>query len=178
MADMFMPMKNVMNSIELLKKIFEDKLYIEDKKIDSDGNIISVIHKRNAPLIITDDVKNSNLYNFLPRQYFELMSYANGLELYNYDGIDGLCILGIDDVEKYTSYAKNTFEDDWDDNIFIIGKILGEDSYIGYRCSREIDQILDCYFEVSPEDWEIIDNGLDNFLTRFIVGKGKKFWIE
>ena len=114
----------------------------------------------------------------IPKQYIEFLLYSNGMELYNYDNIDGLKLLSIQELETHTDYSINTFEDDWQDNILIFAKIIGEDNYLGFRINDQYCEIIDCYFEQMPSDWEVIDGTFDEFLTKYLISNGNKYWIS
>jgi hypothetical protein len=100
------------------------------------------------------------------------------MELFNYDNLDGLKLLSLQEIEQYTKYCKNTFEEDWQDNIIIFAKIIGEDNYLGFKLNDNNYEIIDCYFEEMPSDWESIGCQFDEFLKKYITEKGNKFWIN
>ena len=164
-----------MKSIKLLIKLFEGKKNCELKIKDSNGNEIITYNTKKDGIKISD--KEYGLIDLLPRQYVDLLCFSDGIELFNYDNIDGLKLLGLDEIEKYTNYSKNTYEEDWDDDIIIFAKIIGEDNYLGFRKKEYGYDILDCYFEELPSDWEIISSDFDEFLVRFLSEEGNKFWI-
>ena len=85
------------------------------------------------------------------------------MELFNYDNLDGIKLLSLQEIEKYTNYCKNTFEEDWQDNIIIFAKIIGEDNYLGFRMKENYYEIIDCYFEESPSEWAVIAYEFDEF---------------
>lgn len=164
-----------MKSIKLLIKLFEGKNYCEIKIKDSNGKEIITYNIKNNGINLSE--KEHSLIGLLPKQYVDLLCFSDGVELFSYDNIDGLKLLGLDEIEKYTNYSKNTYEEDWCDDIIIFAKTIGEDNYLGFRIKEDGYEILDCYFEEIPSDWEVISNDFDDFLCKYISEEGNKFWI-
>lgn len=169
-----------MKSIDELQIMMNMKMFATINKLDSEGNPIVVKNKLEERCTDGEIKKIQNeLQIEIPKQYTEFLLKYNGAKLFDYDGVDGLNLLSIQDILKYTLYASNTFEEDWISNIIIFGKIIGEDSYLGFKVNEnEKCQIVDCYFEELPIDWNCFDLSFDEFLLRYISGKGNKFWIE
>lgn len=164
-----------MNSLTILETLLKGKDSCELGKTDSDGNNIFVTIKlRNS--ISNEDFTNP-IIDSLPKQYIDLLLYSNGMELFNYNDIDGLELLSINEIEKYTRYAKKTFEEQWQDNIIIFAKIIGEDNYLGFRKTTEGYAIIDCYFEELPNEWRVIAESFDSFLEKYLLSYGDKYWI-
>ena len=113
----------------------------------------------------------------MPKEYMEFLSFSNGMELFNYDEIDGVKLLSLNEIENYTSYGKNTFEEDWQDNVLFFAKIIGEDNYLGFRMKENKYEVIDCYFEELPSEWNIVAESFDDFLEKYITNNGEKFWI-
>jgi len=40
-----------------------------------------------------------------------------------------------------------------------------------------IYSIIDCYFEEIPENWKVITTSFDEFLVKFLLEQGKKYWL-
>ena len=164
-----------MQSIETIKTLLAGEKYRELTIKESDGNDIVVTIVVNSP--ICKDEFNAYSANILPEQYVELLTFANGMELFNYDNIDGIKLLGLDEVQSYTQYAKNIYEDNWQESIIIFGKIIGEENYLGFRVKDGGYEILDCYFDEIPENWKVISNDFDAFLHKYIILNGEKYWL-
>lgn len=167
-------------SIEILKQINENKKEHFFTKTDNRGNTICVVNK-------TADSANEEELQYImdvcriPSSYVNFLSIYNGAKLFDYDGIDGLQLLSSKEILPYTQYAKNTFGEEWDDKIIIFAKMIGEDNYLGFKMpDNDSDNyvILDCYFEECPEDWRIIETSFDDFLSKYLLSNGKKYWIE
>lgn len=156
-----------------------EKEHIFTKK-DSIGNMITVVNKTEKA---AREEEIEELINgcWIPDCYMEFLAICNGAKLFDYEGIDGLQLLSTREILEYTQYAKNTFEEEWDERITIFAKVIGEDNYLGFKkLGNEIGQyvIMDCYFEECPEEWNIIEGSFDDFLSKYLLSNGNKFWIE
>ena len=165
-----------MKCIELLESILKGKNNCIISKKDAEGKNISTIINKNPAY--NDCRKDYNFIKIIPKEYVDFLSFSNGMELYNYDDIDGVRLLSLEEMEEYTLYAKNTFEDNWQDNILIFAKIIGEDSYLGFKLYEMKYEIVDCYFEVLPSEWSVIGENFDDFLQKYISKNGDKYWIN
>lgn len=164
-----------MKSIEMLDTLLGERDSCKVEKKDSLGNYISVTIKKNEP--INNYEYESPLLDMMPKEYMEFLTFSNGMELFNYDEIDGVKLLSLREIENYTSYGKNTFEEDWQDNILFFAKIIGEDNYLGFRMKENKYEVIDCYFEELPSEWNIVAESFDDFLEKYITNNGEKFWI-
>ena len=169
-----------MISIEILAKMNENKKEHIFSKTDSIGNIITVVNKTEEAASKAEIQQLINLGQ-IPDSYVEFLTVYNGAKLFDYEGIDGLQLLGTKEILQYTQYAKNTFEEEWDESIIIFAKIIGEDNYLGFKM-RDSDRnkyvILDCYFEECPKEWRVIDISFDDFLSKYLLINGCKFWVK
>ena len=167
-----------MISIEILIKINDNKKEHIFTKTDSMGNIITVTNTM-AGSASEEEMQYIISKCRVPDSYMEFLSVCNGAKLFDYEGIDGLQLLSTREVLKYTKYAQNTFEEEWDEKIIIFAKVIGEDNYLGFKMMDDNQYIiLDGYFEESPADWKIIEGSFDDFLSKYLLSNGSKFWIE
>ncbi len=169
-----------MKAIEILIKMNENKKEHIFSKTDSIGNTITVVNKTEKSASKVEIEQMMSEYP-VPECYVEFLVAYNGAKLFDYEGIDGLQLLGTKEVVKYTQYAKNTYEEEWDESIIIFAKIIGEDNYLGFKMGYNDNSqyvILDCYFEECPEDWRIIESSFDDFLSKYLCSNGNKFWIR
>ena len=169
-----------MISIEILNKMNENKRAHIFTKVDSNGNVITVTNTMAEPAS-EGEIQYMISNSWVPDSYKEFLSICNGARLFEYEGIDGLQLLSVREVLKYTQYAKNTFEEEWDESIIIFAKIIGEDNYLGFQMrdnDRRQSVVLDCYFEERPEEWRIIASSFDEFFSKYLLTNGSKFWIE
>ena len=165
-----------MKSINLLKQILDGKKNCKITINDSEGN--EIITSISICSGVEKSEKNEQMMKLLPKQYVDILQFSDGIELFNYDNIDGIKLLSIKEIEKYTQYSRNTFEEDWLEDIIIFAKIIGEDNYLGFKKNENDYDILDCYFEELPMEWKIISNDLDVFLVEYIRKHGEKYWIS
>lgn len=169
-----------MISIEILNKMNENEKEHMFTKTDSIGNIITVTNAMEESAS-EEEIKYMISKCGVTDSYIQFLSVSNGAKLFDYEGIDGLQLLSTREVIKYTQYAKNTFEEEWDESIVIFAKIIGEDNYLGFKIKdndRNQYVILDCYFEECPEEWRVIEGSFDEFLSKYLLSNGSKFWIE
>lgn len=167
-----------MVSLEILANMNENKNEHKFLKLDSYGNNITVINKTEKAAT-KDEIRYLQNMCQVPDCYVEFLTICNGARLFDYEGIDGLQLLGTREVLQYTKYVQNTFEEEWDERIIIFAKIIGEDNYLGFRVSENNQYvILDCYFEEGPDNWRIIEGSFDDFLSKYLLSGGNKFWIE
>ena len=125
------------------------------------------------------DLTSANLPNDLPRDYIDFLKIANGCTLFNYDDLDGFQFFGTQELGKENMEMKKSYEDDWDNSVIVFCTILGEGNHIGFKILDESSyQILDCFHEYVPAQWEVIGNSFDTFLEKLIDLKGEKYWLE
>ncbi|MCM1327415.1 MAG: SMI1/KNR4 family protein [Bacteroidales bacterium] len=168
-----------MKSIEILNKINKNKKEHIFTKTDNMGNTISVVNKV-AESANEEELQYVTNVCQIPSSYVKFLSIYNGARLFDYDGIDGLQLLSSKAILHYTQYAKNTFEEEWDDEIIIFAKIIGEDNYLGFKTLDKDNEnyvVLDCCFEVCPKEWRIIETSFDEFLSKYLLSNGDKFWV-
>lgn len=168
-----------MNAAKKLEKIMQGSKSIKLYKKDSEDNQIEVINSIEEPGTLEDILKiETYLQKKLPADYKEFLLQYNGARLFDYEQLDGMKLLGTADMCKVNDYAKATFEEDWDSNILIFAKYIGEDNYLGFYMDKGKNIIIDCFFEELPEDWEVISENFDEFLFKFIELQGHKFWLD
>lgn len=120
-----------------------------------------------------------NLPVALPKDYSDFLQYANGCTIYNYHDLDGFCFFGIDELQKRTNDVQEIYDNEWDQAIIVFCSILGEGNFIGFRVLDETTyEILDCFHEYLPAEWEVIGTSFDEFLEKLIDLKGKKYWLS
>jgi len=168
-----------MQGLVKLYEIVANRQEFHYKKLDSDGNEIIVVF-RMFPAADENQIKtlNDGIENRLPIQYKEFLMQYNGARLYDYDGLDGFQFLSCDEVIKANNFAKATFEEDWDNNLIIFAKYIGESNYLAIDTSCKEEKVIDCYFEEMPREWNTIASNLDEFLRLLIESDGSKYWLK
>ena len=118
-------------------------------------------------------------YYRIPYDYIELLSFSNGFTLYNIHDISGFIFFGTDQIKKENDIFKETFEKLLDENIIIFCSILGEGNFIGFKVlNNDNYEILDCFHEELPENWNKITDSLEDFLTNLIRTEGDLYWLN
>jgi hypothetical protein len=149
-------------------------------KKDSLGNRIEVsfsVEPGASREEISDVEKKLNVR--LPKTYCEFLSNYNGAKLFDYEGLDGFQILGTNDLVNVNNFARNTFEEDWDNDIVIFAKYTGESNYLGFKINDEVVEysVIDCYFEELPNEWKTIDTSFSSFISNLLDKNGTKYWL-
>lgn len=124
------------------------------------------------------DVHGINLPAGLPKDYLDFLKYANGCTLFNYNDLDGFLFFGTQELGKQNKEIKESYENDWDETMIVFCTILGEGNYIGFKVLDENTyEILDCFHEYLPAEWEVIGKSFDAYLEKLIDLKGEKYWL-
>lgn len=168
-----------MQGLEKLNEIVANRQEFQLTKLDSDGNEIIVLCRMNVAADENQiEVLNDSIETRLPTQLREFLTQYNGARLYDYEGIDGFQLLSCDEVISANNLAKSTFEEDWNNNLLIFAKHIGENNYLAFDTSNKEEKVIDCYFEEMPSDWNTIACDLDEFLQLLIQSEGSKYWLK
>lgn len=125
------------------------------------------------------DIRSGDLPSDLPNEYIDFLKYANGCTLFNYKDLDGFQLFGTQELGKENKAIKKLYEEYWDESVIVFCTILGEGNYIGFRVrGGNTYEILDCFHEYVPAQWEVIGHSFDEFLERLIDLKGEKYWLK
>lgn len=150
-------------------------------KDDGLGNIIELCFSFNAISKEEEVLKLLKSYSFnFPLSYIDFLKRINGGTLYNYDNLDGYNFYSVNELKNINNSFTIEFSDDWDNNIFIFAECIGEGNYLGFRFKQESMEyeIIDCYHEDIPKDWESIEYDFNVFLDKLTHYKGKKYWLN
>ncbi len=163
-------------SIERLMNKLENSYY---EKIDEEGNKIKVSFKFNTKASINDiQLIEEEMGLKLPNPFKEFLLKFNGAKLFDYDGLDGFMIYGTENIAKANEYAKATFDDDWNEDLIIFAKYIGESNYLAFkRTEKDEYNIIDCFFEEMPSEWRTIESSFDKFIYSLIKNDGRKYWL-
>lgn len=168
-----------MQGLVKLNEIVANRQEFQLKKLDSEGNEINVVFRMNLAAD-QNQIKtlNDSIENRLPIQYKAFLTQYNGARMYDYEGLDGFQFLSCDELISANSFAKATFEEDWDNNLLIFAKYIGESNYLAFDTSSKEERVIDCYFEEMPSDWSIIASNFDEFLQLLLESDGGKYWLK
>lgn len=123
--------------------------------------------------------RNSSSQLKIPSDYIDLLEKYNGFTLFQYEDIGGYNFLGIDQLEIETDLQKETYVEEWDDRIIVIGNVIGDGDFIGLRIlENDGYEVLDCYHDEAPQNWNIITDSLDDFFLKLIESKGERYWLQ
>jgi hypothetical protein len=170
-----------MNFIRNFEKLLDSLSDSTLEKYDSAGNKIKVKFSAESGASMEEIYVLENKLNIkLPETFRTFLNNHNGAVLYNYENLDGFKIYGTNELIEANNFAKNTFEEDWDNDNIIFAKYIGESNYIAFKVSKEKFEypVIDCYFEELPDSWKIIDVNFANFLDALIENNGKKYWLH
>lgn len=180
------PVYNIVCKQELLKKRINkdliDKLNFlfdqQDKFLDYEGLVVEFKRKESASTEQLDIIKfRSNLS--LPPEYLDFLKYTDGCSLYKYEDLGGFQFLGTKEINHQNELQKDTYENDWDDNLTVFCNVICDGDFISFRKNPNgIYDILDCYHDDSPSNWKIIDNSFISFMEKLIEAKGERYWLR
>lgn len=141
---------------------------------------LPVVHKRNTGSTFSGLLAIKNHFEVsLPKEYLDFLEYTNGCTLYNYEDLGGYLFYGVDVLVEENLILEETYREYWQKNLVGIGSVLGSGDFL---CLRMIDnntyQVLDGYHDINPEEWSIIDDSFDNFLSKLIEKRGETFWLS
>ncbi|MPQ34296.1 hypothetical protein E4V42_23205 [Clostridium estertheticum] len=119
------------------------------------------------------------LKKVFPNSFKNFLKYSNGCKLFNYEELDGFKVLEVNEIIKANNYLKNTLEEDWDEDLLVFCKYIGEDNYISFKYNHNTNDynVVDCFTEELPEYWNKIAKDFDEFMSKLIDSEGRKYWL-
>jgi hypothetical protein len=147
-------------------------------KHDVAGDNIKVSFLLNPSAELNDIIKVENELGVpLPNSYKNFLRLYNGAKIFDYEGLDGFIILGTNDLMEANKLVAETFEDDWVDYLIMFAKYIGEGNYLAFDVRNGEYNIVDCFTEELPKEWNQIDVNFDSFLENIIKNEGNKYWL-
>jgi hypothetical protein len=128
-----------------------------------------------------DDITQCNQFfnNQLPEDYKVFLQNYNGGILFRIEDFIGYDFLGTQQLITNNTLQKNSFAGDWDDQIILFCRCLGDAEYFGFKINDNHEyEIVHCFMDEWPDMWKIIDGKLDSFIMRLIDEQGKEFWYD
>ncbi len=149
----------------------------QNNYLDYEG--LSVTFNSNAGVSYEDIHTSFSETGFnIPQDYIDFLKYCNGCTLYKYDDLGGFIFLGTNDLQKENIFQKETYEGDWDKDITVFCSLICEGSFIGFKNKTDGSyEILDCFHQALPKDWNVISLSFEDFLEKLIDEKGKQYWL-
>jgi hypothetical protein len=121
---------------------------------------------------------NSYFNNKLPEDYLMFLQNYNGSTFFKVSDISGFKFWSCEELIQQNSYHKGNLGKDWDERIILICTCMGDGDYIGIRVhNSESYEIIDCFGEETPANWNSIGNSFSDFLRELIDQRGKRFWM-
>lgn len=163
--------------LEMLKNILNHKMYKTIKITDEYNLDLELDFKMNSGAQ-EDEIDQIRCLN-LPVSYIEFLDEYNGGRLFDMQGLDGFIFLGTNDIISINNDMKEEYQEDWIDSIIVFAECIGEGNYLGFRATNQNEyEIIDCFHEESPKNWNAIGNSFELFLENLIIFNGKKFYLE
>ncbi|HMC99839.1 MAG TPA: SMI1/KNR4 family protein [Ferruginibacter sp.] len=114
----------------------------------------------------------------IPNDYIQFLKAFNGCTLFEYKDFGGFEFLAADQIERELTIQRETYAEDWDESLMVFCNVPGDGDFISFRNKGNNEyEILDCYHDDSPKNWNTITNSFDVFLERLIDEKGKRYWL-
>jgi len=87
--------------------------------------------------------------------------------------------LGTEQLIRQNSSQKNSFGEDWDNNIILFCRCLGDAEYMGFKVSETHNyEIVHCFMDEWPEKWKVLKCNFKEFINLLIDEEGKEFWYD
>jgi hypothetical protein len=109
----------------------------------------------------------------LSGEYKFFLHNFNGGILFKINDYAGFKFLSIDELIKHNEFQKENFGEDWDPEIILFCECLGDAEYLGFK----LNKIVYCVMDMLPQEWEIIENSFDTFISKLIEENGRKYWL-
>lgn len=120
---------------------------------------------------------SANFSFLLPEEYKEFLENFNGGTLFKVADIGGFNLLGTEEIVKHNVFQKENFEDDWDENIVLFCKCLGDAEYIGFKFTDAGKySLVYCIMDELPENWHTFKGSFGDFFETLINENGRKYW--
>lgn len=159
--------------LDSLTSFFE----IQNSFLDYEG--LAVSFRKNRPATqqeISSLLSEDNLK--LPGDYLRFLQATNRCVLYQYRDLGGFEFLGTNDIAKENQLHRQTYQQDWDNRLTVFCNVLGDGDFLSFRIMADNSyEIVDCYHDDNPKNWNVISNSFNDFLERLIQEKGRRFWL-
>ncbi len=162
--------------IKLISTLENNKLV----RHDVNGKVFEVEFKLN-PSAEDGDITTveKELGILLPSSFKEFLEFCDGAEIYNYKGIDGFKIFSTSEILLENKRLADEYQQDWLSDIIVFAECLGEGNYLAFKAqlSQKGYSIIDCFHEVNPIEWNVMEENFDIFLDKLIKNEGNKYWL-
>jgi len=163
--------------VEFLNKV-NGRMYGKRESVDSE---IEVSFSMNPPATFEQiSAIENKLGKKLPHSFKDFLVEFNGGRIYDFNGLDGLEILRVQDIPEVTDNVKRNYDEDWRSELIVFARYIGEGNYLAFD-SADLDDaeysVVDCFTQESPSDWETISANFDVFVDSLLKTDGNKFWL-
>jgi hypothetical protein len=111
----------------------------------------------------------------VPEELREFYMFSYGADLGDHR------ILTIPEITTLISELQGVYKDLWRDSILPFAYVMDLGNFIafdlGQASSTQGLPILDCFHELSPEEWKVICFGLKNWLVQMVENDFQPFWL-
>ena len=115
----------------------------------------------------------------LPEDYKSFLKEFDGSVFFKIEDFAGFKFLGCVDIVKENKFQKENLGEDWDNQIIIFCACLGDGDYVGIKLLGDNSyEIVDCFMDEMPANWQALGNSIDEFIEKLINEKGRKFWLN
>jgi len=146
-------------------------------EINLDGKRIKF--KSNPPANYEEIQDLENIIGIkLPESIINIYLSFNGAEFFNYDNIDGFRLFSLENIRNEIENAKIIYEKSWDCSIILLMEMIGEGNLIGIKTKDNKELVVDCFHEVDPKEWKVIEQNIDVFMKKLFHNDGRKYWLD
>lgn len=128
-----------------------------------------------------DEIEKCDLYlnKKLPDEYKFFLQNYNGGTLFKVDDHSGFKLLSNKKLINHNQFQRENFDQDWDISIILFCECIGDAEYLGFKIGENGScQIVYCILDTLPQEWDVIESSFDDFITKLIEEKGRKYWLD
>ena len=128
-----------------------------------------------------DDIAKCDLHfeNKLSKEYKLFLQNYDGGILFKIDDYAGFKFLSTEELFKHNKFQRENFGQDWNSEIILFCECIGDAEYLGFKLNENGDSsIVYCIMDMLPQEWHIIESAFDDFITKLIEEKGRKYWLN
>ncbi len=114
----------------------------------------------------------------VPLDYKTFLRKYDGCVLYQIEDFAGFQFLSTKKLVDENSFQRTNFGEDWSEDIILFCLCIGDAEYIGFKVfSDKTYKIIYCIMDELPDTWKVIDTSFNNFVSKLIEEKGRKYWL-
>lgn len=114
----------------------------------------------------------------IPDGIRQLLRISDGFEIYNFQGVDGYKVFSTDELLGINKLVSDSYGDEWNEQFLVFAECIGDGTYLAVKRAQDGDEVVDCFLEVDPSEWEMISPNVDEFFAQLIKSNGQKFWLK